>query len=113
MIWWSSFGRPWRVPFARAFAMPARTRSEMSARSNSAIAEIMVNMALPIGDEVSICSVIEIKSTPRWRNSHIPSDLVVDRGASTVRGACPVIFGVHPLPSYATCQKIISTISVT
>jgi putative transposase len=44
---------------------------------------------------------------------HIPSDLVVDRGASTVRGACPVIFGVHPLPSYATCQKIISTISVT
>ncbi len=42
---------------------------------------------------------------------HIPSDLVVDRGASTVRGACPVIFRVHPLPSYATCQKINSTIS--
>jgi hypothetical protein len=45
--------------------------------------------------------------------SHIPSDLVVDRGASTVRGACPVIFRVHPPPSYATCQKIISTILVT
>jgi insertion element IS1 protein InsB len=44
---------------------------------------------------------------------HIPSDLVVDRGASTVRGACPFIFRVHPLPSYATCQKIISTILVT
>jgi hypothetical protein len=47
------------------------------------------------------------------QNCHIPSDLVVDRGASTVRGACPVIFRVHPLPSYATCQKIISTISVS
>jgi hypothetical protein len=43
---------------------------------------------------------------------HIPSDFVVNRGASTVRGACPVIFRVHPLPSYTTCQKIISTISV-
>jgi hypothetical protein len=42
---------------------------------------------------------------------HIPSDLVVDRGASTVRGACPFTFRVHPLPSYATCQKITSTIS--
>jgi hypothetical protein len=46
------------------------------------------------------------------RKLHTPSDLVVDRGASTVRGACPVIFRVHPLPSCATCQKINSTISV-
>jgi hypothetical protein len=37
---------------------------------------------------------------------------VVDRGASTVRGVCPFIFRVHPLPSYTICQKIISIISV-
>ena len=50
----SSFGRPWRLPVARALAMPARTRSEMSERSNSAIVEIRVNTALPIGEEVDL-----------------------------------------------------------
>ena len=49
--------------------MPARTRSTIKDRSNSAIAEIMVNMALPMGEDVSICSVIEMKSTPSERNS--------------------------------------------
>ena len=49
--------------------MPERTRSDISDRSNSAIAEMTVNIALPIGELVSICSVIEMKSTPRCRNS--------------------------------------------
>jgi hypothetical protein len=54
---------------ALTLAPPARTRSEMSERSNSAIAAITVNMAFPIGEEVSICSVMEMKATPRCRNS--------------------------------------------
>jgi len=36
---------------------------------------------------------------------HIPSDLVVDRGASTVRGACPFTFRVHPLPATPLVRK--------
>jgi hypothetical protein len=40
-------------PRARAAAMPALTRSEMSADSSSAIAPMIVNIALPMGLAVS------------------------------------------------------------
>ena len=46
-------GRPNRLPRTRAAAIPAFTLSEMSDDSHSAMAPMMVNMALPIGLSVS------------------------------------------------------------
>src|SRR5919108_2706624 len=54
--WALILGRPWRLPFARAFAMPVRTHSEMSKRSNSAIAEITVSMVFSIEGGVDLLS---------------------------------------------------------
>ena len=42
-------GRPNFLPFARALRRPARTRSWISARSNSAIAPIIWNISRPDG----------------------------------------------------------------
>ena len=63
MIRASSFGRPWRVPVARALAMPARTRSEMSERSNSAMAEMTALM----GDGSRVVSTIGVL----WYAAHL------------------------------------------
>jgi hypothetical protein len=43
-----------RLPFARAFRIPALTRSTVSERSSSATAPRTVNTILPAGVEVSI-----------------------------------------------------------
>jgi len=53
-----------RFPFARAFRMPALTRSTMSERLSSATAPRTVKTILPAGVEVSICSENETKSIP-------------------------------------------------
>ena len=57
------FFRPRMTPFARAFFSPFFTRSTISSRSNCEIAAITVKNARPIGELVSILSVIEMKST--------------------------------------------------
>src|SRR6266481_2312980 len=49
-------GRPSRLPLARALRTPARTRSMIRDRSNSATAPRTVKIILPVGVEVSICS---------------------------------------------------------
>src|ERR1700729_1741181 len=51
-------GRPSCFPLARAFRSPAFTLSTMSDRSNSATAPSTVNIILPVGVVVSICSDI-------------------------------------------------------
>jgi hypothetical protein len=57
-----------RLPFARAFRMPALTRSTISDRSSSATAPRIVKTILPAGVEVSICSEKETKSMPNALN---------------------------------------------
>ena len=52
-------GRPIRLPFRRASASPALTRSPMSARSNCAIAPNIWNTSSPEGSDVSMASVAE------------------------------------------------------
>jgi len=61
-------GRPSRFPFARAFRRPARTRSAIRDRSSSATAPRTVKIILPVGVEVSICSLYETNSIPKARN---------------------------------------------
>jgi hypothetical protein len=46
-------GRPSGFPRALAAAIPALTRAEINDDSNSAIAPMMVNMAVPMGLAVS------------------------------------------------------------
>jgi hypothetical protein len=57
-----------RFPFARAFRMPALTRSTISERSSSATAPRTVKTILPAGVELSICSEKETKSIPKALN---------------------------------------------
>ncbi len=57
-----------RLPFARAFLIPARTRSTISERSSSATAPKTVKTILPAGVDVSICSENETKSIPNDLN---------------------------------------------
>ena len=45
----SPAARPMRAPWALAFFIPARTRSRISSRSNSAIEPMMLNMSRPLG----------------------------------------------------------------
>src|SRR5215469_18370856 len=61
-------GRPSRFSFARAFRSPARTRSAIKLRSNSATAPRTVNTILPAGVEVSTPSVRLTSSTLRAWN---------------------------------------------
>ena len=65
----SDHGRPKRLPRALATANPALTRSRIISRSSCAIAPIMVNMAWPIGVDVSNCSCSEMNCTLRDRKS--------------------------------------------
>ncbi len=57
-----------RFPFARAFRIPALTRSTISERSSSATAPKTVKTILPAGVDVSICSEKETKSIPNALN---------------------------------------------
>ena len=50
-------GRPSVRPFAFALRIPARTLSAISDRPSSATAPRTVNIILPVGVEVSICSL--------------------------------------------------------
>ena len=72
----TAFGRPMgfpdRVPFRRACSTPADTRSRIILRASSAMAAIIVNIALPMGVLVSSASWCETKSIPRARNSSRP-----------------------------------------
>ena len=52
---------------ARAFLKPARTRSAIKLRSNSATAPKTVKTILPVGVEVSICSENETKVALKGR----------------------------------------------
>ena len=52
-------GLPERLPFARAFRRPARTRSTIRLRSSSATAPKTVKTILPAGVLVSICSRVQ------------------------------------------------------
>ena len=61
----SGDGLPNLAPFALALAKPALTLSRIKFASNSAIADVMVNIALPMGEDVSIFSMNDIKSMPR------------------------------------------------
>ena len=56
--------RPIRWPSSLARRMPARTRSMMRLRSNSAMAPMMTTMARPSGPPVSIFSRKLMNSTP-------------------------------------------------
>ncbi len=58
-------GLPSFFPLERALRNPARTRSTIRLRSNSATAPKTVNTIFPAGVEVSICSENETKSIPR------------------------------------------------
>jgi hypothetical protein len=58
-------GRTRDFPFARAFLKPARTRSTISDRSNSATAPRTVKTIFPVGVEVSTCSDRLTNSIPR------------------------------------------------
>lgn len=66
-------GRPRRWPFARARASPARTRSRISARSNSENTPSIWNIAVPAGVLLSRpcwCRYRPIRSDrTSWRNS--------------------------------------------
>ncbi len=53
----ASLGRPSRRPLARALRSPARTRSAVRLRSNSATGPRTVKTILPVGVEVSLCSL--------------------------------------------------------
>src|ERR1700730_18117361 len=57
-------GRPNCLPLALAFRNPARTRSAIRLRSNSATAPRTVKTILPVGVLVSTCSESETNSTP-------------------------------------------------
>jgi hypothetical protein len=57
-----------RFPFARAFRMPALTRSTINERSSSATAPKTMKTILPAGVDVSTCSEKETKSTPNALN---------------------------------------------
>jgi hypothetical protein len=61
-------GLPKRLPFARAFLRPARTRSQMRLRSSTATAPKTVKTILPVGVEVSTCSERLMNSSPRALN---------------------------------------------
>ena len=64
--------RPPFRPWARAEAIPARVRSEMSSRSNSASAAKFPKMSLPLAVVVSMdepCPVSTRKPTPRSTRS--------------------------------------------
>ena len=63
-----AIGRPSRTPLLRARSNPAFTRSRMMSRSSWAIAPMIVNMAWPIGVEVSNCSCKEMKLILSERN---------------------------------------------
>src|ERR1022692_989498 len=65
----ATLGRPMRFPFALAAAIPLRTLSRISSRSNSAILAKMPNTSRPFGVPVSTPSWIEMKSIPSERNS--------------------------------------------
>lgn len=78
--------------------MPARTRSEMSERSNSAIAEMTVNMALPMGEEVSICSVRDLFGEGDEVDAQVPElleriDELYSRAGKAIK--LPDEHGVH------------------
>ena len=62
---------PRRCPLALARASPARTRSAILARSNSAITARMCICSLPAGVVASIPSCNETKATPRACSSSI------------------------------------------
>lgn len=62
-------GLPRRLPFARAFRRPARTRSAIRLRSSSATAPSTVKTILPVGVLVSTCSESDTNSIPSDRNS--------------------------------------------
>lgn len=63
-------GRPSRLPCALALARPARTRSAMRARSNSAIAPSTCSCSLPAGVVASMPSARLMKATPTaWSSS--------------------------------------------
>lgn len=64
----SDRGRPNRVPFARAAAMPALTRSTMSSRSYSASVANMFNISRPVDVDGSMPSEIDRTCTPRSRS---------------------------------------------
>ena len=61
-------GLPSVFPFARAFRNPARTRSTIKLRSNSATASRTVNIILPVGVVVSICSLRLTNAMPSALN---------------------------------------------
>ena len=61
-------GLPSVFPLARAFRSPARTRSTIKLRSNSATAPRTVNIILPVGVVVSICSLRLTNAMPSALN---------------------------------------------
>src|ERR1700691_5885928 len=70
LVWSAAVcGRPRRVPFCRAWARPARTRSRRISRSNSAKTASKAAMARPAGVVRSSASVRETNPTPRWSSS--------------------------------------------
>jgi nicotinamidase-related amidase len=98
---------------AKAFGMPTLLTTVLEARGGYLLKPLQDVFPDQKPIDRTFINAWEDPRVVAWvEKTHIPSDLVVDRGASTVRGACPIIFRAHPLPSYATCQKINSTISV-
>ena len=61
-------GLPSVFPLARAFRSPARTRSTIKLRSSSATAPRTVNIILPVGVVVSICSLRLTNAMPSALN---------------------------------------------
>jgi hypothetical protein len=78
-------GLPDLVPLRWAWSSPATTRSRMIARSSSAMAAMMVNIALPMGVLVSRASWCETKSIPRDRNSSSAQHELFDAAGETVK----------------------------
>src|SRR5271169_789917 len=62
-------GRPNFLPFCRACAKPARTRSRRISLSNSANTASSAAIARPEGVVRSSASVSDTKPTPRWSSS--------------------------------------------
>jgi hypothetical protein len=63
--WQDLRGRPIRLPFARAAAIPERTRSRISSRSNSAMVAKMPKIRRPFAVDVSTPSCTLTKSMPQ------------------------------------------------
>src|ERR1039457_1743771 len=116
-------GRPNFLPFCRAWARPARTRSRRISRSNSANTASNAAMARPAGVVRSSASVSETKPTPRCCSSwRVASRSATDRPHRSKRHTSTTSISRRraassnfsrscrseaPLPTSLTCKAIV------